>query len=196
MTSGMGRKCAAAVGIALLFFVAGSPAVHADEGGDAVAVVPGSTLPETPGTTLPEEPAPTPPEVTTPVTTPEDPTTGTVTVPDPFQEPQPVAPLESEILFPPLIADDSANPSSEAVPASGDASPTATPSITSEPSTAAVPMALPVPVAKTIDAVVATATGSPLYVQFLTVLVLIGAGIAYFRFLGSKGTRVPSKPVK
>ncbi|MET3204612.1 UNVERIFIED_ORG: hypothetical protein ABIB21_001401 [Arthrobacter sp. UYEF13] len=95
-----------------------------------------------------------------------------------------------------MIADDSANASPEAVPASDDASPSATPSITSEAPAPAVPMALPVPVVKTIDAVVATATGSPLYVQFLTVLVLIGAGIAYFRFLGSRGTRVPSKPVK
>ncbi|MCO4238664.1 hypothetical protein [Pseudarthrobacter raffinosi] len=77
-----------------------------------------------------------------------------------------------------------------------DATPTPTPSITSEPRAAVAPVALPEPVTKTIDAVVATATGSPLYVQVLTVLALIGAGVAYFRTLGSKGARMPSKSVK
>lgn len=84
----------------------------------------------------------------------------------------------------------------EAVPATDEATPTPIPSITSEASATAEPIALPEPVSKTIDAVVATASGSPIYVQLLTVVGLIGAGIAYFRVLGSKGTRVPSKSVK
>ncbi|MDE8670730.1 hypothetical protein PY310_19335 [Pseudarthrobacter sp. H3Y2-7] len=57
-------------------------------------------------------------------------------------------------------------------------------------------MSIPGPVAKSFDAVVATAADSPLYVQILTVLILLGAGALYFRVLGSKGTRFPSKSVK
>ncbi|MDQ0677294.1 hypothetical protein QFZ30_000676 [Arthrobacter pascens] len=46
-----------------------------------------------------------------------------------------------------------------------------------------------------VQTAVAVATGSPLAVQLLTVLLLIVAGLAYSRVLGSKGTRVPSKAV-
>lgn len=84
----------------------------------------------------------------------------------------------------------------EAVPATDEAMPTAIPSITSEASATVEPIALPEPVSETIDAVVATVSGSPFYVQLFTVVGLIGTGIAYFRVLGSKGTRVPSKSVK
>lgn len=82
---------------------------------------------------------------------------------------------------------------SELVPS---AEPTPSPTITSEQRAVAAPISVPEPVVKTIDAVVTTATGSPLYVQLLTVFLLIGAGIAYFRLIGSKGTRIPSKTVK
>ncbi|WP_018773503.1 MULTISPECIES: hypothetical protein [unclassified Arthrobacter] len=37
-----------------------------------------------------------------------------------------------------------------------------------------------------VQAAVAVATGSPLAVQAITVLVLLGMGFAYFRFIGSK----------
>ena len=37
-----------------------------------------------------------------------------------------------------------------------------------------------------VQAAVAVATGSPLAVQAITVLVLLGLGFAYFRFIGSK----------
>lgn len=50
--------------------------------------------------------------------------------------------------------------------------------------------------ASPVQAVVSVATGSPLGVQLLTVAVLIGAGFAYFRVLGSKGMRTPSRSVK
>lgn len=43
---------------------------------------------------------------------------------------------------------------------------------------------------------VSAATGSPLAVQLLTVVLLLGAGILYFRALGSKGMRTPSRSVK
>lgn len=47
-----------------------------------------------------------------------------------------------------------------------------------------------------VQAVVSAAAGSPLGVQLLTVAVLLGAGILYFRALGSKGLRTPSKSIK
>ena len=37
-----------------------------------------------------------------------------------------------------------------------------------------------------VKAAVAVATGSPLGIQLITVLILLGAGLAYFRFLGGK----------
>ena len=44
-----------------------------------------------------------------------------------------------------------------------------------------------------VQAAVAVATGSPLAVQVLTVLVLLAAGFAYFRFLGGKSSSVSTK---
>lgn len=61
-----------------------------------------------------------------------------------------------------------------------------------EASKAAGPTSLPQPVTTTIDAVVATATGSPLHVQILTVTFLLAAGVLYFRVLGTK-SRNPAK---
>jgi hypothetical protein len=37
-----------------------------------------------------------------------------------------------------------------------------------------------------VQAAVAVATGSPLGVQLITVLILLGAGLAYFRFLAGR----------
>jgi hypothetical protein len=50
--------------------------------------------------------------------------------------------------------------------------------------------------ADVVQTAVAAATGSPLIVQLLTVLFLLGTGVLYFRVLGSKGMRVPSRSVK
>ncbi|WP_167467914.1 hypothetical protein [Arthrobacter oryzae] len=47
-----------------------------------------------------------------------------------------------------------------------------------------------------IQAAVAVATGSPLGVQLITVLILLGAGLAYFRFLGGKSQNSPVKAGK
>jgi hypothetical protein len=44
-----------------------------------------------------------------------------------------------------------------------------------------------------IQAAVAVATGSPLAVQVITVLILLAAGLAYFRFLGGKSASFASK---
>lgn len=47
-----------------------------------------------------------------------------------------------------------------------------------------------------VRAVISAATGSPLGVQLITVALLLAAGYAYFRLLGSKGMRTPTRPVK
>jgi hypothetical protein len=84
----------------------------------------------------------------------------------------------------------------EAVPAALEPSLTPSASTVPQARAEAAPANVAGPVAKSFDAVVATAAESPLYVQALTVLILLGAGVLYFRVLGSKGTRVPSKSVK
>lgn len=47
-----------------------------------------------------------------------------------------------------------------------------------------------------VQAAVSAATGSPLVVQILMVAFLIASGFAYFRAIGSKGMRVPTRSVK
>ncbi len=210
----MARQCVVAVGLALLMGSATIPAAYADGEETPVVVDIPTALPSgdlTPGGDVTEPGGVTDPgEVTAPggdvaqpggVTDPggeatdsggdpgtgESGGTGTDTGSAPAELPRRLQQRIPEG----LTAD-----SQVAVPASDEATATPVPSITPEASETAVPIALPEPVTKTIDAVVATATGSPLYVQLLTVLVLIGAGMAYFRVLGSKGTRVPSKSVK
>ncbi|WP_260982369.1 hypothetical protein [Arthrobacter sp. U41] len=42
----------------------------------------------------------------------------------------------------------------------------------------------------------ATATGSPLSVQIVTVLILLGLGFAYFRFLGGKSRGLAARAGK
>jgi predicted tellurium resistance membrane protein TerC len=47
-----------------------------------------------------------------------------------------------------------------------------------------------------VQAAVAVATGSPLVVQLLVALGLLGIGLAYFRFLGGKSHSVTVKTGK
>jgi hypothetical protein len=85
----------------------------------------------------------------------------------------------------------------------GTPSPEPTPS---ESTAAAAPSKTPAPeptlsgpvsqAAPVIQAAVVAATGSPLGVQLATVLILLGAGFAYFRVLGAKGTRAAPKAGK
>ncbi|MDZ4091188.1 MAG: hypothetical protein U1D68_08285 [Arthrobacter sp.] len=42
----------------------------------------------------------------------------------------------------------------------------------------------------------ATATGSPLSVQVITVLILLGLGLAYFKFLGGKSRGLSARAGK
>jgi hypothetical protein len=219
-TNGRANRCAVAAACALLLGTAAIPAAYGDDGEDpTVVVIPlplpsGETPPEQQTPPPSDEPAPGPGPVPEPVPVPEPmPVPEPVPVSDPV--PNPVRPSTTETLsagnaqpnvrdgsrlelplLPPSNVAGSAAVNGEAALPTDEAAPTPQPTISPEASAAAVPIALPQPVTKTIDAVVATATGSPLYVQLLTVLVLIGAGIAYFRVLGSKGTRVPSKSVK
>ncbi|MGO4492121.1 hypothetical protein AB4Y86_08520 [Arthrobacter sp. 2YAF22_2] len=58
------------------------------------------------------------------------------------------------------------------------------------------PAPVPVQAAPVIQAAVAAATGSPFGVQLVTVLILLGAGLAYFRALGGKGARTSPKAGK
>lgn len=50
--------------------------------------------------------------------------------------------------------------------------------------------------ASPVEQVVSAAAGSPLAVQALTVAVLVGVGVLYFRILGSRGMRTPSRSVE
>ncbi|MDQ0677996.1 hypothetical protein QFZ30_001378 [Arthrobacter pascens] len=81
----------------------------------------------------------------------------------------------------------------EPVPSAVEATSASTPSITPETSKGTAPVTLPEPVTKTIGAVAATATGSPLHVQILTVLFLLAAGVLYFRFMGAMARRSAMK---
>jgi hypothetical protein len=60
----------------------------------------------------------------------------------------------------------------------------------------ATPSEPPVMVKSEVQAAVAVATGSPLGIQLITVLILLGAGLAYFRFLGGKTIVRPAKAGK
>ncbi|MET3165334.1 UNVERIFIED_ORG: uncharacterized protein HemX [Arthrobacter sp. UYEF10] len=81
------------------------------------------------------------------------------------------------------------------------------PTVTSSPETESAAAVPPSPTASNtpaqeqseaspVQAVVSVATGSPLGVQLLTVALLVGAGFAYFRVLGSKGMRTLSRSAK
>ncbi len=95
-----------------------------------------------------------------------------------------------------------ANPGPELEPvAPVGATPTPSPTISKSSSAPAVPShsptsEAPVKPASVVKTAVQAATGSPFVVQLITVLILLAAGFVYFRVLGSKGTRVPSKASK
>lgn len=217
----LGRGLAAVVAALCLAVPLGS-AVHADEQNPSLVQV--SPPPAEPGTepTAPATPAPedTPPAgepaPTDPATSPIEVVVPILPTPDapPAENPQPSVPeapgpsvpageaRETVVVdgsaqdpVPPLTGGSAATLASEAAPVGAEASPTPSPSATAT-STAAVPAALPEPVTNAIDSVVATASGSPLYVQMLTIAALLAAGYLYFRALGSKGRRSPGNPVK
>jgi hypothetical protein len=68
-------------------------------------------------------------------------------------------------------------------------SPTPETADSTAPAAIVAPAEPPVIMKSEVQAVVAAATGSPLVVQLITVLILLGVGFAYFRFLGSKRAR-------
>lgn len=105
--------------------------------------------------------------------------------PAPILEPAPVpvviapaVPVPPAVVVPPVAAE----PEPTATP-----SPSATPTPKPKPTKAAVTANQPSMVMKAeVQAAVAVATGSPLAVQALTVLILLGSGFVYFRFLGGQ----------
>ena len=70
--------------------------------------------------------------------------------------------------------------------ATATSSPSPTPVKSTVPATIATPAKAPLIGKAEVQAAVAVATGSPLVVQVLTVAFLMGLGVAYFRFLGSR----------
>ena len=72
-------------------------------------------------------------------------------------------------------------------------SPTPEPLQSTAPAAAAPPAEPPAVMQAQIQSAVAVATGSPLAVQVMTVLILLAAGFAYFRFLGGKSASFASK---
>lgn len=47
-----------------------------------------------------------------------------------------------------------------------------------------------------LQAAAVAAAGSPLIVQLLTVVLLLGVGFFYFRMVGARGPRAPAKSAK
>jgi len=148
--------------------------------------LPGTTLPGTtvPGggsggtATKPLEPGPNP-----------APAAPAGTVPAPFVVEQPAGQFAQEPGAGQVVPlPESPNPT-----ASNSTAPSVKPSA---PVKTSAPVPLPEPVAKTLDSVVSVATGSPLHVQIITVLALLGAGFVYFRFMGSKSRRPPVRSHK
>lgn len=103
----------------------------------------------------------------------------TAPVGDPLTMPVPV---ESPVV------EQTAEPSADGGQTIAAAVPSATPSVT--------PVQEEPDQGSPVQAVVSVATGSPLGVQLLTIAILLGAGILYFRALGSKGLRTPSRSAK
>lgn len=216
----LGRGLAAVVAALCLAVPLGS-AVHADEHTQPLVEI--STAPTAPASTptTSESPAPgeeppgdpgTPPSggadlPLVPVAPPADsppPVDSPPPAPDASHEEPSVPAVVSEETIPensfeqlPAQPLDTDTTTAGVAPGSAEASPTptASPSAT-ETSQAAVHAALPEPVTKAIDSVVATASGSPLYVQVLTIVALLAAGYLYFRALGSKGRRSPGNAAK
>ncbi len=166
----------------------GGPAPVTDPGGEDPVSDPGG---HEPGTGPDGEDPVTDPTVEVPA----EPAVTPVDVQPPSEIQLPAAPAQlpapEQIFIPeaPVVEE-------EPAPVTEPAAPSLTPTAAPATSTAAAAALLPPPMAKAIDSVVATASGSPLYVQVLTVALLLGAGFLYFRVLGSKGRRSPIRPGK
>ncbi len=161
-----------------------------------------------------EAPGPNPSPVVTPAPNPApNPEQPSLEVPNPAEMPSAPVPFEparpageigGQQLQLPILPSGDVVSSEEPVAPASPANETATPSPTSSPSAAAVvtpsPTATAVPLSNqasaTMNAVVTAATGSPFYVQALTVLALVGSGIVYFRLMRSKEQRFASKTAK
>lgn len=162
-----------------------------------------------PVVTLPPVLEPGPSELPVPSS---DPVAPPVVVPPPVVEPAPSvpatvpvvpaepAPVQGNPLTVPAVP---ADPAGGAVltPAEEDLPLTEAPAAT-ESAAAVLPAPTPTatptqqPRVDAVQAAVSAATGSPLVVQILTVAFLIGSGFIYFRAIGSKGLRVPTRSVK
>ncbi|WP_136017896.1 hypothetical protein [Arthrobacter silvisoli] len=176
--------------------------------GGTTGPAPGDPATTDPGTT---DPAPSGSETSGPVTNlpgtiiPGGGSGGTATNPaEPAPNPAPLAPA-SPAPFPFIVeqpAGQLQDPGTAEVPALPEtpdptgSSSTAPAPKPAAPAKTAAPVPIPEPVAKTLDSVVSVATGSPLHVQIITVLALLGAGFAYFRFMGSKSRRTPLRSHK
>jgi hypothetical protein len=185
------------------------PAPTPSDGETTEPTDPGTTDPGTtdPGTTDPgtTDPGTTDPGTTDPGTIPG--TGGSVPV-KPLPKPPVVAPTVPKAPAPAPVQPSAEAPApaqtpaeetvqepgiEEAVPLETPSPATSTAPAVKKPESTkkAAPLPVPEPVARTIESVVSVATGSPLYVQLLTIVGLLGAGFLYFRFMGSKARRSP-----
>lgn len=190
----------------LLAFLLAAPAAHAEETapgdpGEIIIVIPPV---ETPAPE-PAPPEPAPPEQETPPTDTAVPAPATELPPAtpaaPSFNQRPAAPpavqgIRNGILLPHANTKDTPLPET-AAPTPEPITPSATPPPAAAAATATpavVPTSTPGPHAASTElhAVSAMAEGSPLAVQLLTVLALLGAGLVYFRTLGSKRFRRPA----
>lgn len=206
--------------LALLTLLGPVQAAKADDGSPAsepAVTAPPSTDPAPePGlpTFGPVEPLPdpvVPPPVEEVVLPPEPPSEV------PAEPVAPPAPPASAVVMPgvPAATTPAVAPGADVLPSPVQAAELSTPASepalsTSEPESSAAVVASPSPSSSSsassaplqqvnsspVEQVVSAAAGSPLGVQILTVAILIGAGILYFRALGSKGLRTPSRPAK
>lgn len=202
----------------VLALTLGAPAAYAEDNTspDAGPVVVAPTATESPtATPVPSDPAPIPTD-TTPAQPPApEPSVPSIPVPPPAPEVPPAI-----VVVPPVVVDPvpvpvvpvptTAAPVVPALPEPTQEAPEPSPEPTTEPTSTPSPTATPTkpsatrPTASTaapkagngIPTEAVAATGSPFIVQLLTVLALLGAGFAYFRALGSKGTRPASRSGK
>ncbi|MCU1567147.1 MAG: hypothetical protein JWQ56_2084 [Pseudarthrobacter sp.] len=123
---------------------------------------------------------------------------GSVAVPVPVEEPTPLSQaLESVEAFG-AQASAVENPQGETGAAQTPVRPSSRSTASSAPTAKSPlsPQALPAIAETQLRAAVAVATGSPFIVQLMTVLALVGVGVLYFRFMGAKGLRTPSRSRK
>lgn len=148
------------------------------------------TPPPVEETAPPVQETPPPVEETAPPV-PSTPPQSPVAVVPPVVTPQPKPTL------PQLVAP--AAPSVGVDEAAAEPAPTPEPVPTLEPAKAPAVMAAVAPPAmmkSEIQAAVAVATGSPLVVQLITVMILLAAGLLYFRFLAGKSPSIAAKASK